>query len=54
MNDHTTVATPLSFEARLDRLAGLIARLIRQQQAPTEELVAALREVPKIGEPCGA
>jgi hypothetical protein len=40
--------------ARLDRLADLIAKLIRQQQAPTEELVAALREVPKIGEPCGA
>ena len=40
--------------ARLDRLADLIATLIRQQQAPSEELVAALREVPKIGEPCGA
>lgn len=40
--------------ARLDRFADLIAKLTRQKQVPTEEQIAALREVPNIGQPCGA
>lgn len=40
--------------ARLDRLADVIAKLTRQKQAPTDEQVAALRDVPNIGQPCGA
>lgn len=40
--------------ARLDRLAGVVARLTRERQAPGEELVAALRDVPNIGRPCSA
>jgi len=39
---------------RLDRLADVIAKLTRQKQAPTDEQVAALRDVPNIGQPCGA
>ncbi|MGO4172778.1 anti-sigma factor family protein [Bosea sp. TAF32] len=40
--------------ARLDRLADVIANLIRQKLEPTDEQVAALRDVPNIGQPCGA
>ncbi|QEL22279.1 anti-sigma factor [Bosea sp. F3-2] len=39
---------------RLDRLADVIAKLTHQKQAPTDEQVAALRDVPNIGQPCGA
>lgn len=40
--------------ARLDRFADLIAKLTHQKQTPTEEQVAALKDVPNIGQPCDA
>ncbi|OJY01218.1 MAG: hypothetical protein BGP04_23430 [Rhizobiales bacterium 62-17] len=40
--------------ARLDRFADLIAKLTHQKQMPTEEQLAALRDVPNIGQACDA
>ncbi|MBR0657744.1 aminopeptidase [Neoroseomonas oryzicola] len=47
MNDHTTVATPLSFEARLDRLAELAVKVgLGLQKGQQLVMTASLEHVP--------
>jgi hypothetical protein len=38
---------------RLDRIADIVAHMTLRSRKPTSEQVAALREIPGIGQPCG-